>query len=317
MSARRGVALAALLLAAPAACYTPPDSGLDFRGKDLNHKDFASQYLNGANFEATNLTFASFHRAKLQRASFRGADVVQTNFNDADLTGADFSRAVIDRATFSGARLNGANLEGQTLHLAGSSIFFKLPDRPLGYEEREMAKLAMSGHLHNHNLILKGANLKNARVFGNLDTVDLRKADLRGADLSACEKAEPRFFAGALYDTRTRFPPDIEPARVGAVQAPEPALPAGPGVAGHFWRVREGEEKRLLHVYADGTYAWSADQSRAVEGTWSAAPGGGLLLRAGPGGEDWTVTSAAPDAISLRSSRTGRVAAAQRGEPIR
>lgn len=323
--------------AAPASAaqtgYAMPPSDVDKKGQDLSNQHF-SGHLKGANFDGTILKFTSFTGANLEGASFRGAQTYWTRFNGANLRGADFSGAQLDGPFFIGANLTDANLENQILRLGGWRGYFEAPklnpDLNYGYDLKAQMMAGDSDRGHNAGLILKGANLKRTVIFGNLETVDFRKADLRGADLSETEKAEPRFFKDAVYDSGTVWPKGFDPAGAGTVRGDElprpatrsvagataaPAKPEGHGISGFAWGITSpGENQgRRIYIYPDGAYSWTRRDGE-IERQWKTAAGAkAIILQQGLADEDWTATLASPEKITLRSGRSGSTLEAERG----
>ena len=104
------------------------------------------------------------------------------NLIGADLRGYDLSGANLGRANLTGVNLRGANLAFAILHRAN-----------LAGADLERATLA-------------GAELAEA----NLDRANLVGATLAGADVE-------RAFLGAIYDSTTRWPDNVDPVKCDAI----------------------------------------------------------------------------------------------------
>lgn len=327
--------------------YTSPPSGVDMQGKDLSNQDFSRKYLRKANFDGTILKFAWFQKADLEGATFRGAQMYWTRFEHANLRGADFTGADLNGPFFIGANLSEANLENQILRLGGWEGYFEPVELTqeqkdaMGYELRELVQQGDSDRLRNSGLILKGANLKRAVIAGNLETVDFRKADLRGADLSDTKNAEPRFFKGAIYDSGTIWPRGFDPNEADVIKGEDLPAPSGStaqsssahssgtapakleshGIAGYVWRVTSpGEyEGRLIFIYTDGNYSWSKGDGDYVEQQWQNGPKDEkmIILKDGPKGEDWDAVCDREDILKLTGKKSGTAIEAQRADPVK
>lgn len=181
----------------------PQSSRINHEGKDLTDKTFTG-YMAQAVLDATKLTRTSFRNCDLRGASFVAAEIEDTTFDGADLSYANFSGATLTRPSFKNAKLIGADLHGQVLHLNGWEGYFA-PKQKLDVNYRTAETLSMldAERLNNGDLNLKGANLQKTIIYGNLEGVNFRNADLRGANLGHATKADPRLFKGAIYDSRT------------------------------------------------------------------------------------------------------------------
>lgn len=288
-------------------------------GKSLRGRDFASKDLKFEGFDQADLEGANFNKAQLNNASLKGANLrnarlSQANLNDADLSGADLTGADLTGATLINAKLIGAKLPEQLLFLAGAAIHLE-GIKELPYEIRQFAK----PDLRNGTLSFNGADMRNTRIFGNLDGVDFRRADLRGADLSKADNLDSRFFRGAVYDRRTRW--GIDPVQSGAQRGDDVAI--APRWFTGAWAIdqrRENGEAEpakigLLKILADGTYTWDPGegQGELTTGRWQPlAPttgpnGSGLRLSNGEFGLDWIVAVQDSGDIVLTSADGRRV----------
>jgi uncharacterized protein YjbI with pentapeptide repeats len=300
-----------------AAAPSRPNRGMDYHGKSLPQHSFVDDMLDNANFEGAQLASANFTNATLKQANFKNADLTRANFGKANLTGADFDGANLERARFVDADLTKAHLPGAKLTLAGSSAHAadlnKIKDNlPFSVGLNQVTDLS------NGSLKFHGADLKNAKVEGNLEGVDFRRADLRGADFSLAERLDAERFRGAMVDRTTRFPSHFAADSAGLVQGPELANSGGPAAAGSEsplagrWITRPeegGSDIGILEINGDNTYMWIyGENTPAAHGKWrasTAADGGtgGIVLPQGEQGVDWVVTpSGSADKITLRST---------------
>ena len=193
----------------PARAGTGKDMhGQKFVQVQLHHEFFDNADLQDADFTSANLSLSSFKYADLRRASFKGAILT-----GVDMTGADLRDADLTKASFQDAKLRMANLEEQVLYLAGADIFTEGVDK-MPYELKQHFYTISDSH--NGDLSFMQANLRNSIIVGNLNGVDFRRADLRGADLTRTEHIAEAIFTGAVYDSRTRWTVDL--TKVGAVR---------------------------------------------------------------------------------------------------
>lgn len=195
----------------------PQSSRINHEGKDLTDKTFTG-YMAQAVLDATKLTRTNFSNCDLRGASFVAAEIEDTNFDGADLSYAKFGGATLVRPSFKNAKLIGADLHGQVLHLNGWEGYFE-PKQKLDVDYRTAQTLTMidAERLDNGDLNFKGANLQKTVIYGNLEGVNFRNADLRGANLGHATKADPRLFKGAIYDSRTIWG-DIEVSQTTAIR---------------------------------------------------------------------------------------------------
>jgi uncharacterized protein YjbI with pentapeptide repeats len=175
-----------------------------FTGEDVAKRSFARKVLEGALFDAAIATETDFTEARLARAVFRGAQLAEARFDRADLTGADFREATMRWTSFTDADASGANFEGTDLSKA-----------------------------HLRRTILRGANLRNLTAIGTGEALDLRGADVRGANLMGFQEGSgtPAKWRGAKYDRTTKWPKGFDPAAAEAVlyKGDAPAKPVDTG----------------------------------------------------------------------------------------
>jgi uncharacterized protein YjbI with pentapeptide repeats len=222
------MALAVLAAPGPAASQPRHHRDADFHEQDLSRQQHSHEDFSRANLEGADLAFANFSNSILKNANLRGANLRLTRFRGADLTDADLRSATTAGVDFYDAKLLGANLSGLTLYLAGSSApaddseLDKLDEREkreVLSKRRDIADTASSRanpDTHNGQLSFRGANLRNAKILGNVANVDFRRADLRGADLRGLDNLQDAIFQGAIYDKNTLCKMSL--GSLGAVQ---------------------------------------------------------------------------------------------------
>ena len=175
-----------------------------FSGEDVSKRSFARKPLEGALFDAAIANETDFSEARLARAVFRGAQLAEARFDRADLTGADFREAAMRWTSFTDTDASGANFEGCDLSKA-----------------------------HLRRTVLRGANLRNLVGIGTGEALDLRGADVRGANLLGFEEGggTPAKWRGAKYDRSTKWPKGFDPAAAEAVlyKGDAPAKPVDTG----------------------------------------------------------------------------------------
>ncbi|MDX6648270.1 MAG: hypothetical protein QOJ97_221 [Solirubrobacteraceae bacterium] len=196
--------------------------GKNLRNADLEHADLTNAILIRSDFggqdaelERVILNHTTLFRAKFRWAHMANAELASANgpradFSHADLGGADLTQANLDLAT-----LNDANLEDATLR---TTTF------------RDAKLIGM--HAYNtefRKVVLNRARLNRADLSGScfiatdLTQADLRNAILLGTDLSRADlgvnppaiRADLR---GAIYDSATKWPPGVSPAKLGAIR---------------------------------------------------------------------------------------------------
>jgi len=197
-------------------------SGIKHDGKDLSDKDFSDSSLVKASFGAAKLTRTRFNRSDLRGALFRAAEIEDTQFDGADLAYSDFRGAILTRPSFRDCSMIGADLSDQVLHLNGWEGYFTPAETKLQLDFRsaEHMSIAEARRLKNGNLNLRSAILQRSVIYGNLEGVNFRNADLRGANLAHATNADPSLFNGAIYDSRTNFG-DLNISKTSAVKGEE------------------------------------------------------------------------------------------------
>lgn len=254
-------------------------TGRDYSGQKLGGRDFKDYILKDAKFIGSDLT-----DARLAGADLRGADFTSAQLEKADISGADLRGAKLD-AHFIGAKFDKANLDEQTLIL---------PPASRKYDGTILPRPDMAGAtLQSGNLSFNEASLRKVKFYGNIEGVDFRKADLRGADFSEATNAELAMFKGAIYDQLTRW--TIDPVAKKAIFKEN----ANAFLLGS-WLINVEKngatEMGLLDLNDDKTFRWLANEKDpSSKGSWRAATpaeekalgSSGIILEKGEGGLDW------------------------------
>jgi uncharacterized protein YjbI with pentapeptide repeats len=291
-------------------------------GKDVKGRSFAKQDLKNEDFRGQDLRRADFTFANLRNASFAGADLRGAILRDcfcyeADFTGADLRGADLLGGKFGDAKMTRANLEGQELHLAGADVHFTMSEEA---RRNWTVREAFKPDLKNGRLTFQAANLRNARILGDLDGVDFRRADLRGADLSKAANLNNAIFRGASYDSGTKWA--VDAAQAGAVKGEE--LGPSPKWFVGLWGIekeRPGEPPAKtvgkLKILENGTYEWDTGDQKVMTGSWQAVQGAAgatpqITLQKGELGLDWTAQPNKDDLI-LKSGDGKRTRTGFRG----
>ncbi|MDO8974890.1 pentapeptide repeat-containing protein [Reyranella sp.] len=304
---------------------TPGATGKNLRGQSFAHQQLVNAAWDNADLEGADLTFTNLRGSTLREANLRGATLRNTNFGGADLSGADLRGADLFGAKFVDAKLRGAKLEEQDLFLAGATVFYeKIKDLPFGL--REYATGLAAPDRHNGRLTFQRADLRHARIVGNVDGVDFRGADLRGADLRLVDNPEGAIFQGAVYDSRTRW--KINPDQMRARRGEDIPITVKWFVGD--WIIdtrREGEPVAanlgLLKLARDGGFTWNPGegQGERIEGRWTAqaaieqAGAPKLTLERGELGTDWVAATGGADELVLQSQDGTRKRFAFRDDP--
>ncbi|MGK7916615.1 MAG: pentapeptide repeat-containing protein [Prochloraceae cyanobacterium] len=132
----------------------------------------------------SNLSGLNLENAILPGIELSGAELVRADFDRAILIEANLSNTILRNADFRKAHLQQANLSEADLELAD----------------------------------LTGAILNQANLLGaNFYRANLKGANLSGADLRESKNLEFARLYGAIYDVKTRFPENFNPANSGAV----------------------------------------------------------------------------------------------------
>ncbi|MGH1574925.1 pentapeptide repeat-containing protein [Methylobacterium sp. P31] len=191
-------------------------AGADLHGQDLSKRKLQAENLNGADLHDADLSFTILAKAKLHGANLSGANLRGTSFRDADLADAGLREAQTRGTDFHNAKLTGANLMGLTLDLAGSAASMEALAGWPSDAKYTLQSVGGLGGLDSGYLSLRGANLKNAKISGNLKGVDLLRADLRGANLLDTDNLSEAFLKDAIYDADTSW--KIDPVAVVTVK---------------------------------------------------------------------------------------------------
>ncbi len=152
---------------------------VDFRGVNLAEADMNQASLNGANFE-----FVVWRNAALHRAGLHGAHLTGSCLSDADLREANLRGARLGEIDWEDANLRHANLSRATFHMGSSRS--GLVNSPIasegsrtGFYTDDLEELYFKSPEEVRKANLRGADLRGA----NIDHVDFYLVDLRDAKL--------------------------------------------------------------------------------------------------------------------------------------
>ncbi len=297
----------------------------DLRGKDLSRQELKNENFDRADLSDANLQGASLKNATLKGANLKGADLTSADLQMADLSEADLRKAKLVKTSFENAKLIRANLEGNEVFFAyGNAFDEEGSKRAVRALQNASAPLSVMKE-RNGSLTLKEANLKNATLHGELDGIDFRRADLRGANLQNTKNLQNAIFRGAIYDSNTHWPESFDLQKAGVVKGEEyDAVASNAKEALKFawtrrWLIKPEEggatEKGSLTIKEDGTYEWFVSVSaEPLVGKWKASDmpakegePGNIILQKGEGGHDWVAGKATkhadrPDSIELKAA---------------
>lgn len=130
------------------------------------------------------------------------------------LTGLNIENAVLPQLDLSGTDLLQANLQNATLIEANFS------NSQLVYANLQQAFLEKANF---QEADLELANFKDAQLYqANLNGANLYRANFQGSNLSGAnfkdvKNIEQSNFRGAVYDVNTKFPPQFNPQKNGAI----------------------------------------------------------------------------------------------------
>ena len=202
-------------------------SGADLHGADLGGCDLRRPDLTKANLRGANLS--SLPASKLRRALYpeeRRSLYYQTNLSDANLSEADLTGANLRNARLVKSNLRFAKLRGALFDLIRLEEVILMPT--LFYDcNLEGADLRDVKSAHVFKSKLNGADLRGSLwTSGPFTDSDLRGARLEGADLARAIYLATAQLQGAVYDSETRLPSDVDPKQAGMIRA---VRAAGPG----------------------------------------------------------------------------------------
>jgi uncharacterized protein YjbI with pentapeptide repeats len=175
--------------------------GADLIGADLHGANLEEDDLRKANLQGAHLFDASLRKICLSQAQLTGADFHEADLEEADLQSACLEEAIMRDAVLRGSDLYHADRRGADLR-----------DVKL-----QLADLRWSD--------LRGANLCGTDLCGT----DLRGAHLGkvvppgtqqnpGAGLHVRRLEIGARLAGARYNSKTQWPPDVNPKEAGAIE---------------------------------------------------------------------------------------------------
>ena len=222
--------------------------GLDFRGANLKETDLQRAMGDDADFREANLTETNMLDSNVHRADFRGANLKGTKLKKAKMYDADFREAKnLDEAEWKGAyysletkfpedfnpkkhglilHLEGADLQGQyigDLDLENATFWWKANLEGATYKLGQKFPEGFNPIKQKMEVVIDNEAFKFQNTHGvnfwnsDVGKLDLRKRDLRGADLSQINYPHPdeALLEGANYDLNTKFPDGFEPKAYG------------------------------------------------------------------------------------------------------
>lgn len=181
-------------------------SGYDLRGVDLSRTDlrgakFIASNLCGANLSRAGLALSDLRGANLSSAKLSGAYLHSADLSGANLSGADLSLVNLSDAKFHGADLNGTDLSGADLrgvHLLKASEF------DIG-AAKTFYGVDISGVTNFSSAILRRADLRGVDLSGiKLVRVDLTESNLSGARLIDVDLSDANLTGANLSDADLR-----------------------------------------------------------------------------------------------------------------
>ncbi len=169
---------------------------LDFRTVNLANARMEQASLNGANFEDVVWHDAAVHHARLCRAHLTGS-----RFSNADLRATDLSGAGLGEIDWENANLRGANLSGATFHMGSSRS--GMVNSPIasegsrtGFYTDDLEELYFKSPEEVRKANLRGADLRDA----NIEHVDFYLVDLRDAKLDPDQRRQAGRTGAILSD---------------------------------------------------------------------------------------------------------------------
>jgi uncharacterized protein YjbI with pentapeptide repeats len=169
--------------------------GVDFSYSIFHRVDFSQSNLSQVNFQESQLTDVNFQESKLIDLNFSKSHLKQVNFSKANLTGVDFKDVIFEQVVFSEVTM--INVDMSYLDLSNLNLNFS----GLDLRESKFIRTNLAG------INLSGTNLYKVNLSGaNLCNVNLNGANLNGAKLTL-----------TTYNSYTKFPPDFNPQRFGAI----------------------------------------------------------------------------------------------------
>lgn len=178
----------------PTVTPIAPRPDRNFVGQDLSNQDRNTSSLDGANFSGASLRSTNLANSRIRNANFQDADLRGAYLGGSDLSGSDLRGAALPFILSGGIKMQGVNMEG--LDLKGQGFFW---------------------------VDLTGANLRNTKNFGTVESTNFTNADLRGANLltawtnARTPTLSAANFKGAIYDNDTVFPKGFSPQGAGMV----------------------------------------------------------------------------------------------------
>ena len=222
-------------------------TGADFNGAQL-HGAWLNANLTRTRFVRANLSCATFKGATLDDTDFTGACLESADMSGLDLRSAEFSGAVLAEAYLARSRLDGQHMPGVNLRKANLSQA-DLTGSCLSHADLSGADLRGAGlaEIEWERADLSGADLRNCSFHagssrsGLVDSViasegtrtgfytdeydeqlyrpveEIRKANLRGADLRGANVEHTDFYLVDLRDAKFDAEQEAHFRRCGAI----------------------------------------------------------------------------------------------------
>lgn len=180
--------------------------GADLQQMDARRVDFRTAELAGANLEAAwlngaNLEDVVWKEARLPKAGLRGAHLTGSRLTAADLSEADLSGAGLGEIDWENADLRNANLTGATFHMGSSrsglvDSYLASEGTRTGFYTDDLEELYFKSPEEVRKANLRGADLRGAKI----DHVDFYLVDLRDAKLDLRQRAQAARTGAILSD---------------------------------------------------------------------------------------------------------------------
>jgi uncharacterized protein YjbI with pentapeptide repeats len=176
--------------------------GIRLGYNDLTEWDFSGQDLSNAWFiaDAPATPPPMEEGSNLTNANLAGANLTNANLHSATLRDADLTGAVVIGAAFAYATRSGLTKE---------QIY-----STFSYQDKDLNGIRLSGN-DLSDWDFSGQDLTNAALGNTLKGADLTGANLSNALLSAEDVDTAILNSDTVYNQRTAFPDDFDPAAAG------------------------------------------------------------------------------------------------------
>ena len=160
--------------------------GSDLSKSRISKTNFSAAELAHINFSHSKLDKVIFQRASLQHLNFNGSSIRESSFNKAIFKTTQFEETIIKYSNFINSILSGSNFEKSTLE-------------NINFQDSNLNSASF------RNSTLENINFTNA---------DLNRADFRDTYFKdvVIDKAN---FKKSLYSSKTTFPKDFSPVKMG------------------------------------------------------------------------------------------------------